>query len=60
MSTDSVLQEEETFEEIDPTAIVGRRTRGVKVDYTSEEALKKAGLTGQHDGDDTDDEEMKD
>jgi len=32
------------MEEIDPTAIVGRRTRGKKVDYTSEEALNKAGL----------------
>lgn len=34
------------FQEIDPTAILppGRRTRGVKVDYTSAEALRKADL----------------
>jgi hypothetical protein len=31
--------------EIDPSAIVGRRTRGVRVDYTSADALAKAGLT---------------
>jgi hypothetical protein len=37
-------EEDEDMEEIDPTAIVGRRTRGKKVDYTSEEALNKAGL----------------
>ena len=30
--------------EIDPSVILPRRTRGVKVDYSSEEALKKAGL----------------
>ncbi|KAF5348694.1 hypothetical protein D9758_006862 [Tetrapyrgos nigripes] len=36
--------EDDSLEEIDPTAIVGRRTRGKKVDYTSEEALNKAGL----------------
>jgi hypothetical protein len=49
------------MEEIDPTAIIGsgRRTRGVKVDYTSAEAIKKAGLKDQKDEDD-DDEEMKD
>ncbi|KAF9446229.1 hypothetical protein P691DRAFT_777021 [Macrolepiota fuliginosa MF-IS2] len=40
---------EETFEEIDPSAIVpsGRRTRGVRVDYTSAEALAKAGLKAE-------------
>lgn len=36
--------EDDEFSEIDPTAIVNRRTRGVKVDYTSKEALTKAGL----------------
>ena len=37
-------QDEEELEEIDPTAIRSRRTRGVRVDYTSKEALEKAGL----------------
>lgn len=49
--------EEEEDPEIDPSAIVGRRTRGIKVDYTSKEALEKAGLTAESDDDD---EEMKD
>jgi hypothetical protein len=40
-------QEDEDYEEIDPTAIRSRRTRGVKVDYTSQEALEKAGLQRQ-------------
>jgi hypothetical protein len=46
------------MEEIDPTAILptGRRTRGVRVDYTSQEALAKAGLTG-NEMDEDDDEE---
>lgn len=35
---------EDNLEEIDPAAITGRRTRGIKVDYTSPEALAKAGL----------------
>jgi hypothetical protein len=48
----------QTFEEIDPSAIVGRRTRGVKVDYTSKEALAKAGLIG-NEKDESDDEGMK-
>ena len=44
------------LEEIDPSAIRSRRTRGVRVDYTSAEALAKAGLKP---GDDEDeDEEM--
>ncbi|KAF9073638.1 hypothetical protein BDP27DRAFT_1444965 [Rhodocollybia butyracea] len=53
-------EEEDSMAEIDPTAILapGRRTRGVKVDYTSAEALKKAGLKDQKDEDD-EDEEMK-
>ena len=44
--------------EIDPGAILSRRTRGARVDYTSPEALKKAGLT-KEDHDDEDDEEME-
>ncbi|GLB36964.1 putative histone chaperone domain CHZ [Lyophyllum shimeji] len=54
-------EEEEDFEEIDPSAILstGRRTRGVKIDYTSKEALAKAGLQGNEDDED-EDVEMKD
>ncbi|PPQ92988.1 hypothetical protein CVT25_000189 [Psilocybe cyanescens] len=55
-------EEEEEFEEIDPSAILptGRRTRGVKVDYTSKEALARAGLQGNEDGEDSDEDvEMK-
>ncbi|THU85702.1 hypothetical protein K435DRAFT_970591 [Dendrothele bispora CBS 962.96] len=37
-------EEEDGMEEIDATTILARRTRGKKVDYTSEEALNKAGL----------------
>ncbi|KAG2132628.1 hypothetical protein BD769DRAFT_1666070 [Suillus cothurnatus] len=51
-------EEEDDHEEIDPRAILPRRTRGARVDYTSEEALKKAGLT-QDDHDDDDDEGME-
>ena len=36
---------------IDPSAILGRRTRGNRVDYTSEAALKKAGLKDDEDMD---------
>lgn len=36
--------EEEDMNEIDPTVIQTRRTRGIRVDYTSAEALAKAGL----------------
>ncbi|KIY50393.1 hypothetical protein FISHEDRAFT_57698 [Fistulina hepatica ATCC 64428] len=37
---------DDSMAEIDPKAILGgRRTRGVKVDYTSEEALRKAGIS---------------
>jgi hypothetical protein len=35
---------QDDYAEIDPRSIQGRRTRGVKVDYTSPEALAKAGL----------------
>lgn len=45
------------MEVIDPTQILGRRTRGVKVDYTSKAALEKAGLKADDLKDD--DEEMK-
>ena len=51
-------QDDEDNREIDPSAILPRRTRGARVDYTSEEALKKAGLT-KEDHDDEDDEEME-
>lgn len=53
-------EEEEGDPEIDPSAIItgGRRTRGVKVDYTSKEALEKAGLKPEEEEDD-DDDEMK-
>ena len=39
--------QEDNFEEIDPSVILppgSRRTRGTKVDYTSAEAIAKAGL----------------
>lgn len=54
------FQAEDDLNEIDPTAIVGRRTRGVKVDYTSKEALEKAGLQGNEKDEDSDEDvEMK-
>lgn len=37
--------QEEDISEIDPSVIQPRRTRGKRVDYTSPEALAKAGLT---------------
>ncbi|EPT04591.1 hypothetical protein FOMPIDRAFT_1027843 [Fomitopsis schrenkii] len=47
-------EEEDDLEEIDPSVIIGsRRTRGVRVDYTSAAALEKAGLKPE----DADDEE---
>ncbi|KAF8187497.1 histone H2A.Z-specific chaperone CHZ1 [Pholiota molesta] len=54
-------EEEEEFDEIDPSAIIGgRRTRGVKVDYTSKEALAKAGLQGNEKDEESDEDiEMK-
>lgn len=46
--------QEDDLEEIDPSVIIGsRRTRGVRVDYTSAAALEKAGLKPE----DADDEE---
>ena len=56
-------QVDDSLEEIDPSAILptGRRTRGVKVDYTSEAALAKAGLKqGEGEEDDDEDTKMKD
>ncbi|KAJ3499449.1 hypothetical protein NMY22_g19508 [Coprinellus aureogranulatus] len=51
-------EDDEEEEEIDPSVILpGRRTRGVRVDYTSKEALAKAGLTG-NEADEDEDEEM--
>jgi len=49
--------DEDDNNEIDPSAILptGRRTRGVKVDYTSTEALKKAGFEKAEDLDDEED-----
>ena len=44
----SALSQEDNFEEIDASAILApgarRSTRGVRVDYSSAEALAKAGL----------------
>lgn len=54
---------EDDLGDIDPAVIMsqGRRTRGVKVDYTSKEALEKAGLQGNEDDEsDDDDDAMKD
>ena len=51
------------LQEIDPAAILstGRRTRGVKVDYTSKEALAKAGIDDPEKEEDSDEDvEMKD
>lgn len=46
-------QEEDELQEIDPSAILPsgarRSTRGVKVDYSSAEALQKAGLKADED-----------
>ncbi|KAK0476802.1 histone H2A.Z-specific chaperone CHZ1 [Armillaria novae-zelandiae] len=54
-------EEDDDMAEIDPAAILptSRRTRGARVDYTSAEALSKAGLTGK-DEDDDEDDKMKD
>ncbi|GAW10636.1 histone-specific chaperone chz1 [Lentinula edodes] len=52
--------EDDSMEEIDPSVIMaGRRTRGKKVDYTSAEALAKAGLKSSEKEEDDDDDEMK-
>lgn len=60
--------QEESLDEIDPSVIQPRRTRGVRVDYTSAEALAKAGIkpeelnedAEQEDTYDAKDDEMKD
>ncbi|KAA1471730.1 hypothetical protein DENSPDRAFT_929786 [Dentipellis sp. KUC8613] len=65
---DEDMEEEEDLQEIDPSVILapGRRTRGVKVDYTSKEALAKAGLNADDADDDAEesfvarDDEMHD
>lgn len=52
--------QEDDYEEIDTTAIIntgGRRTRGVRVDYSSAEALAKAGLKPEEAADDDENEE---
>jgi len=48
-------EELDTYDEIDPTVITSRRTRGVKVDYTSPEALRKAGFTEGDEGEEGED-----
>jgi len=56
--------QEDHLDEIDPTAILssGRRTRGIRVDYTSKEALNKAGLKAEdeveEEGEDSHDENV--
>ncbi|KAJ7045836.1 hypothetical protein C8F04DRAFT_1249209 [Mycena alexandri] len=50
---------EESFDQIDPSVIQPRRTRGVKVDYTSAAALEKAGLTAEEAAADDDDTDVK-
>ncbi|KAI0779474.1 hypothetical protein C8Q74DRAFT_1367363 [Fomes fomentarius] len=57
---DEEMAEEDDFEEIDTTAIIntgGRRTRGVRVDYTSAEALAKAGLKPEEAAEDDENED---
>ncbi|KAM5534580.1 hypothetical protein V8D89_011784 [Ganoderma adspersum] len=57
---DEEMAEEDDYEEIDTTAIIntgGRRTRGVRVDYSSAEALAKAGLKPEEAADDDENEE---
>ena len=47
--------QEDGFEEIDPSAILPRSRRGgPRIDYSSEEAHKKAGLTGKEAEDEDD------
>ncbi|KAF9010730.1 hypothetical protein BDQ17DRAFT_1322522 [Cyathus striatus] len=58
---DDSEEEEDSLEEIDPSAILptGRRTRGVKIDYSSEEALQRAGLKREDLEEEEDDVTMK-
>ncbi|EIN11421.1 hypothetical protein PUNSTDRAFT_50420 [Punctularia strigosozonata HHB-11173 SS5] len=53
--TDEEEEEEEDLGAIDPSAILPRRTRGARVDYTSEEALAKAGIAKGDDDDEAED-----
>ncbi|KAF8518721.1 hypothetical protein JB92DRAFT_2054898 [Gautieria morchelliformis] len=59
---DDDMEEEDEYQEIDAGAILpqGRRTRGVKVDYTSPEALKKAGLDSGDGAEADEEDEFKD
>ncbi|EKM54648.1 uncharacterized protein PHACADRAFT_258640 [Phanerochaete carnosa HHB-10118-sp] len=65
---DEEMAEEESLDDIDPSVIRPRRTRGVRVDYTSPEALAKAGIkpeelnedAEQEDTYDAKDDEMRD
>ncbi|KAI0745876.1 hypothetical protein C8Q76DRAFT_790198 [Earliella scabrosa] len=57
---DEEMAEEDDLEEIDANAIIntgGRRTRGVRVDYTSPEALAKAGLKPEEAAEDDENED---
>lgn len=58
MDDDDDDDDEDETDEIDPTVILpaGRRTRGIKVDYTSKEALHKAGLKPEDEGYEEDEE----
>ena len=49
--------QEDDLAEIDPSVIIGgtRRTRGVRVDYTSPAALEKAGLKPEAEDDENED-----
>ncbi|RPD57512.1 hypothetical protein L226DRAFT_532035 [Lentinus tigrinus ALCF2SS1-7] len=56
---DEEMAEEDDLEEIDPSVIItsSRRTRGVRVDYSSAEALAKAGLKPEEAAEDDENEE---
>ncbi|KAI8994003.1 hypothetical protein BD414DRAFT_481091 [Trametes punicea] len=57
---DEDMEEEDDLSELDPSAIIntgGRRTRGVRVDYSSPEALAKAGLKPEEAAEDDENEE---
>ncbi|OSD06979.1 hypothetical protein PYCCODRAFT_1431161 [Trametes coccinea BRFM310] len=54
------MEEEDDLSELDPSLIIntsGRRTRGVRVDYSSAEALAKAGLKPEDAQEDDENEE---
>ncbi|KAH9892673.1 hypothetical protein C8Q73DRAFT_67867 [Cubamyces lactineus] len=53
------MEEEDDLSELDPSQIInsGRRTRGVRVDYSSAEALAKAGLKPEDAAEDDENEE---